>query len=161
MTKSITYGWVVLIAITVVAGFYACQKDRNMQVTIIGNWANTFRYAKAQLYTQTYTFNADSTMLFSSAVVDSASGNVLGYEYRSNGKFRLNGDQLKLYQLAIYENLSQTAMYSPLTQLTLIKADTVQTITINISSDGNTFHFVFPPCGPSANCIGEIDYKRK
>jgi hypothetical protein len=161
MTKSITYAWVVLIAITVVAGFYACQKDRNMQVNIIGNWANTFRYAKAQIYNQTYIFNADSTVQVSGTLRDSLSGKILGYQYMRNGKFRLNGDQLKLYKLVTYNNLTQSPGFPQIGQLTLITTDTLQTYTIKFNSTGNSFYFVYPPCGPSENCVGEIDFVRQ
>ena len=161
MKKSITYRWVILIAIAIVAGFYACKKDKTMPVTIIGNWVNTFSYAKAQVYNQTYIFNADSTVQVSGTLRDSTSGTILGYQYVRNGKFRLNGDQLKLYKLVSYNNLTQSAVFPQLGQLTLIEADTLQTYTIKFNSTGNSFYFVYPPCGPSENCLGEVDFNRK
>jgi hypothetical protein len=124
---STTYLWVILIAIAVVSGFYACKKGKNMPVTIIGNWVNTFKYAKAQVYNQTYIFNADSTVQVSGTLRDSTSGTILGYQYVRNGKFRLNADQLKLYKLVSYNNLTQSAAFPQLGQLTLIEADTLQT----------------------------------
>ncbi|MGZ3756936.1 MAG: hypothetical protein ACXVAY_16005 [Mucilaginibacter sp.] len=161
MKKSITYRWVILIAIAIVAGFYACKKDKSIPVTIIGNWVNTSRYAKGQVYNQTYIFNADSTVQVSGTLRDSTSGTILGYQYTRNGKFRLNGDQLKLYKLITYSNLTQSPVFPQLNQLSLLKTDTVQNYTIKFKANYSTFYFYYPPCGINENCLGEMDFIRQ
>lgn len=148
---------IVFIAIV----FYACKKDSNIKITIVGTWVNTIHYSKAQLYAQTFVFNTDSTVQISHTVVDSASGNRLGYQYLSNGKFRLNGDQLKLYKLVSLRDTIENTYYLPANQLTLMKKDTLQTYTIKINADGASFYFEYPPCPPNANCIGQVTFSKK
>jgi hypothetical protein len=156
-----TYFKAILGIVFIAIVFYTCKKDSNIKTGIFGTWVNTIHYSKAQLYAQTFVFNTDSTVQISRTVVDSASGNMLGYQYLSNGKFRLNGDQLKLYKLVSLRDTIANTYYLPANQLTAMKKDTLQTYIIKINADGNSFYFYYPPCPPNANCIGQLNFIKK
>lgn len=142
--------------------FYACKKDNNVPASIIGTWIASYNYPKAEIFNQTYIFKSDSTVQITRTVIDSASGKLLGYQYLSNGKFHLNGEQLKLYQLnTLYYNSQSGVNYVPITQLTSFKTDTLQTYTIKINPNNTSFYFYFPPCPASALCVMQFTYKRQ
>jgi len=140
----------------------ACKKDKNIKASIVGTWINSIAYAKAQQYKQTYVFNADSTVNITQAVVDSASGNVLGYMYSGSGKFRLNADEITFYNLASYRDTVTNSTYLPLNKLALIKTDTLENYNIIMADDMNSFHFIYYCLLTNAGCpIKQIIFTRQ
>jgi len=151
----------VTTLILLLTAFCACKKEKRANTSIIGAWTTSMNYDNSNVSEQTYKFNTDSTVRISKTIRDKATGVLLGYQYLSNGKFRLNGDQLKLYQLnSSYRNDADTT-FSPSAQLLPLPSDTLQTYTIKISADGTFFHFQYPPCPINASCVPELIYKRQ
>ncbi len=141
----------------------ACKKADTIQTSIVGTWNGGYKYNKGQVFTQTYVFNADSTVKITQIIADSASHNILGYRYLSNGKFRLNNEQITFYQLTtLYynDNGQGNVRYVPLAQLTPLKTDTLKTYNIKLSADYNQFYFNIV-CPLNADCAPPIVFSRQ
>ena len=152
----------LIAAIILLAGVYSCKKDSSLNTSLVGTWVRTSAFEKGEKVSQTYIFKTDSTVQITNTILDSASGNVLGYQFLSNGKFRLNNDQLRLYELnSLYNSKGLSPYYVPVSQLSPLTTDTLQTFTIKFDATYTTCTFIYPPCGPSANCIGQLSYKRQ
>jgi hypothetical protein len=139
---------------------YACKKDATVQSGLVGTWIYSHAYDKGEVYNQSYQFKSDSTVQITRTITDSASGKLLGYQYLSNGKFRLNADQLKLYKLSSFNYTGGSPYYTTIDKLPPYTTDTLQAHTINVSADNKSFFFVTPPCPPNANCTGILIFKR-
>ena len=150
------------IAAVLIVSLYTCKKDSSLNVSLVGIWVRTSAFEKGQIANQTYIFKTDSTVQITRTIVDSASGNLLGYQYLSTGKFRLNNDQLRLYKLNTrYNSNAFSPYYAPASQLMALTTDTLQSFTIKFDPAYTTCTFIYPPCGPNENCIGQLSYKRQ
>ncbi len=150
----------------ILTGIFGCRKNNNQQIGtgIIGVWVSDLPGTTAAITRETYQFNTDSTVLFTRVAVDVTTGSVLGYYYRSTGKFSFDGTTLKMYQLSNYSyyppggtGLYYTAQQnlSPITGFTEIDHP------LNFNGDHTVFNFVYPPCPINASCIGTYYYTKQ
>lgn len=139
----------------------ACKKSNSGgHVNIIGKWVGLYKYDNTRLRLHTYRFNTDSTVEATITITDSASGSLLGYQYKSNGRFHLNGESLKLYHLAAFRNNQDKAFVSQ-AELVPFVTDTLELYTIKFNNNKTSFYFYYPPCPPNASCAAQIIFKKQ
>jgi hypothetical protein len=154
-------GIAVLLTIIVILSFSACKKDYSAgHINIIGKWTGSYKYDNTSLRLHMFRFNADSTVEVTVTLTEPASGKLLGYQYKSNGRFHLNGESLKLYQLAAFYN-SQDKSAVPPENLVPLPADTTESYTIKVNNSRTSFYFDYPPCPPNASCLAKITYNKQ
>lgn len=129
-----------------------CKKD-TVKTDITGTWFHDTK-GTAWIQREAYQFNADSTMLFTRTILDTAHKQTLGYNYKLTGKYSLSGTTLKQYQLIAYVDMNTTMLpYTSLQSLVQTSTTTEQTLTIKFNADKRSFNIIYPPCPPNANCI--------
>lgn len=90
-----TVGLLTIVLLTVVS---ACKKDTAPQnVNIVGKWAQSqFKAAN------NYEFKSDLTFKYYTLATDSVTKKVLGYGSKTEGKYSIINDSLKLYAMVSY-----------------------------------------------------------
>lgn len=160
--KAYKFIFILILIPGLIAIIHGCKKDTIHKADIIGTWVASAYYNDAWVFKKTYRFSADSSVQVTNTINDKTSGKLLGYQFLVNGKFRLNGEHLKLFRLgALYINRSDTASFVPLEKLVPFPSDTLETYTIKISYANSLFYFYYPPCPANANCAATLIYKRE
>jgi hypothetical protein len=145
--KTIYKPGVIISALIVIliTAFSACKKDSTLYVSIIGKWSKS---ASGDL--QQYEFRRDLTYQMTAFTTDPATSKILGYRYKSIGKYRLKGEELTLYNITRYSN-SNSFSYGPETDL--VKTNGPETDTYYKAEVSNGNLSLFFSCGPAESCI--------
>ena len=132
-----------IIIIILITAFSACKKDSATKVNIVGKWSKS---ANADL--QQYEFRSNSTYQSAGFTIDPLTSKVLGYRYKSTGKYRLNGQELTLYNNITYSNPDGYGPETDLVKTNPYKAEIHYRA--EVSSGKLSLFF---SCGPTENCI--------
>jgi hypothetical protein len=143
--KTIYKPGVIISALIVIliTAFSACKKDSALNISIIGKWS---KLANGNL--QQYEFRRDSTYQSTLFATNPVTSKVLGYRYKSTGKYRLKGEELTFYNITHYSNPNS---YGPETDL--VKTNGPETETYYKAEVSNGKLSLFFICGPAASCI--------
>jgi hypothetical protein len=147
MKKTLTPVWAFgfLTAILLLT-FSACKKDAAAgRIDITGKWTKT----EFQGVTQ-YEFKSDHTVEFTVMATDSVTKKLIGYRYKSIGKFSVEGSELKMYDLTNFSNSKNS--FGPAEELVPIDGPKTAIYTISLNSDKNKLSLYFT-CPPNANCV--------
>jgi len=149
-----------IIAI-VMFGVYSC-KNKSAGTGVMGTWTATAPFHnKGQEYKETYRFLTDSTFRLGCTVTDSATGAQLGYRLASSGRFRVNGDQLKLYKMISAADTLKNVDYLEMGHLKFIRADSLRNYTIKFNPGDTTLYFAGQSCPALVNCKGHLVYSKQ
>lgn len=131
-----------MLSIVITIVFYACSKDASNNVSIAGKWSKS-----STGYLQQYEFKGDMTYQLNAYATDPSTSAVLGYQYKSLGKYKLEGDKLTLSGIKSFYNASG---YGPETSLTETGSPGSEIYTVKITNNKLELHFT---CPPNANCV--------
>ena len=133
------------LIVILITAFSACKKDSTLYVSIIGQWSKS---ANGDL--QQYEFRRDLTYQMTAFATDPATSKVLGYRYKSTGKYRLKGEELTFYNITHYSNPNSFS-YGPETDL--VKTNGSETETYYKAEVSTGKLSLFFSCGPTESCI--------
>lgn len=139
----------------------SCSKDDRNHLNVNdlqGIWYNEdYLQEYNRISRLEYNFKSDNTLEVLRLELSNDSGNILGYRFRTTGNYSLSDDQILFYNLSAYINDDTQGSCTEIADLKLI--DQIihdYTVTCKIEDNGSRIVFIFPPCGPAANCIGSI-----
>ncbi|HTE01121.1 MAG TPA: hypothetical protein VK668_17645 [Mucilaginibacter sp.] len=135
-----------LLAVVLVLTFSACKKDAaGGNVNITGEWA------KAQFQgLEKYAFKSDGTVEYNIMATDSVTKRVIGYRYKSVGKYSVNNAELTMYDLKTFSNINNN--FGPVAELVPVDGQKTITYTISVNSQKNKLSLFFT-CPANADCV--------
>ena len=151
-----------------IAVFLSCSVDDDNSLNadkIEGVWENTNEIASGDFpnledenyeYVLQYKFLSDRSFERYSFIRNTETDSIAGYNSKSQGNFSTKGNRMEL--LFDQYNNTETAEFQTLDELTLVQEDVEWSFNFSVNQDELLFDF--DPCGPLANCIGEIKLKR-
>jgi len=134
----------LLVAVLVLT-FYACKKDAaSGSIDITGKWVKTEFQGLEQ-----YEFKSDHTVEYDVIATDSITKKVIGYRYKSVGKYSVKNSELTMYDLANFSNSKNS--FGPAVEL--VPTDSTKTLayTISLNNQKNKLSFYFT-CPLDADC---------
>lgn len=149
-----------LIAFAVIA---SCKKDSSKNSnnnSLVGTWENKQIYPNASAHSETYTFNGDGTFETSSTVSDAVTNQLLGYFYKSTGKYVLSGDELSFTNVVYYGIPNNGSSAVPENQLVLGSQTYNNPYSVGYNAKKDSLSLLIH-CPPNASCIGLLWYKKK
>lgn len=107
-------------------------------------------------YVTQYKFLSDRSFESYFFVRNTETDSIVGYNSKSKGNFSTKGNRMEL----LYDqyNNTESAEFQTLDELILVQEDLEWSFNFSVNQDELLFDF--DPCGPLANCIGEIKLKR-
>lgn len=142
------------LIVILITAFSACKKDSTLYVSIIGKWSKS-----ASDNLQQYQFRDDLTYQSTTFATDPATSKILGYSYKSTGKYRLKGEELMLYNITYYSNPNNFSYGS---ESDLVKTNGPETETYYKAEVSNGNLSLFFSCGPAESCIpSPIVYRKQ
>jgi len=142
LTLARTYGFLTALLLLIL---FACKKDgANGGTDLIGKWAKVEFQGIQQ-----YEFKSDHTVEFTIMATDSVTKKVLGYRYKSVGRYSVENSELKMYDLANFSNSRNT--FGPVEELIPIDGPKTLTYTISLNSGNNKLSLYFT-CPPNVDC---------
>jgi hypothetical protein len=138
---------VIIIALTgvIISGIFACSKDQKLNTNnVYGTWKKSFAGGSQQ-----YEFKSDSTFIFSDLATEPVTGKVLGYHYKSTGKYRIKQSDLTLYDVKLFVN--SKGDYSSEAELSETK-EAAPSIVYKLKMEKKTISLSFD-CPINASCI--------
>jgi hypothetical protein len=154
----------ILLILTLILPFIGgCKKDKEVKnpltQQIVGQWTlhtpargSMDRPTRAQ-----YTFDNDGDFQYSNLVLEPLTNQVLGYQSKSEGKYRIEGDEIVFYDIVVYRNEYSKNGYSREDELVKRTSVTSKAFVV-ITKDVLKLDF---PCPPYVACIGVFWYQRK
>jgi hypothetical protein len=157
--KPFVYLIFMLIALAVITG---CKKDssKNNNTPIVGTWENKQIYPNASAHSQTFTFNSDGSFVTSATVSDPVTNQLLGYFYKSTGKYVLTGGDLSFTNVVYYGIPNNGSSAVPENQLVVGSQTYNSPYSVGFSAKKDSLSLLIH-CPPNANCIGLLWYKKK
>jgi hypothetical protein len=142
----------ILAALSVLT-FSTCKKDTAAGSTsIIGKWANN-AFANTVCVNaaviQHYEFKSNDSVEFYDYKIDTLTKKILGYGFRSTGKFKIQNSVLTMYNLINFSN--STGDFVPLAQLVQEGSSGTETCTFALNGPKNQLSLYFT-CPPNADC---------
>lgn len=142
-----------------------CSKDELIKIneeTLMGVWYEEFSIEEEnQISRLEYFFNDANKYEVLRKRIDITTGVVLGYRHRQLGDYKIENDQLTFYNLETYSNDDIQGSYADINSLKLIsQSENSYSVTIEFRDSEKTLIFIYPPCPPNANCIGQKTLKR-
>ncbi len=145
----------------------SCQKEELLeeieQIHLKGVWYEEEYLEDYNIISRLeYHFKEDSVLEVYRMEINAETGKLIGYRFKALGKYSLEGHELSFTYLKTYVN---DALYlvPHAHRNEYVGEDIPQThsVTIEISKDGNTLVFYYPPCLPNANCISSKTFKKQ
>ena len=129
---------------------------------IVGTWFKTDSIENSS-YDQSleYTFNVDNTMVVYRIVLDNNTSETIGYRYKANGTYRLNGTELNMQLFEIYGHDDTMGLFSSIENLKLTGETRTESPSITFSQDKNDLTLNYLPCSTSENCINSQTFQKK
>ena len=138
-----------LLAVPLILSFAACKKSATGgSIGLTGTWTN--KTLGAPDIVQLYNFKSNDSVEFYDYKIDTNTGKILGYGYKTIGKYKLENATLTMYNLASF--LNPAGGFGPLSQLAPGNGSVTETYTIAIDSQKKQLSLYFT-CPPSADCI--------
>jgi hypothetical protein len=156
MKKTLTLSLVFsLLAVFLVINFSACKKNAaSGRIDITGKWVKTEFQGIQQ-----YEFKSDHSVEFDVFATDSVTKAIIGYRYKSVGKYNIKNDTLTMFDLINYSNSKNS--FGPLTDLIPINGTTTITYTFSMNNQKTKLSFYFN-CPFNADCVpSPIVYARQ
>jgi hypothetical protein len=154
----------LLILILIIPFIGGCKKEKNIEKEnpfkrqIVGQWTlNTAERGTIKPTYEQYTFDSENNFQFFRLVREVATNQILGYQSKKTGKYRIEGEKLIFYDTTTYTNDFSKGQYS--SEDKLIKT-TSETYRASISINNNVLILSFP-CPPNVDCFGTYIYQRK
>jgi hypothetical protein len=138
----------------------SCSKDDRDNINyddILGIWyQEEYLEEYDRISRLEYNFREDQTLEVLRIEIKSDSRNVLGYRFRTLGNYELFNNQISFFNLICYGNNDTKEAYTELENLELVdnSVNDHYTVTCKIEDSGKKIIFIYPPCGPTQNCIG-------
>jgi hypothetical protein len=138
----------------------SCSKDDRADLDvndILGIWyQEDFLQEYGRISRLEYNFKDDLSLEVLRIELNPDTRDVLGYRFRTLGNYALLNSQISFFNLTSYTNNDTQGSYTELENLDLINdsVNSQYTVTCKIEDGGNKIVFIYPPCGPAANCIG-------
>ena len=155
MKKSLTLSLIFsLLVAFLMLTFFACKKSSTgVNADITGKWVKTYFQNMEQ-----YQFNSDHTVEFDALQTDSVTKVVIGYRYKSVGKYTIKNDSLIMFDLSNYSNSKNS--FGPVTDLTPTSGSATVSYAFSLNDQKNTLSLYFT-CPINADCIpSPIVYNR-
>jgi hypothetical protein len=142
----------ILVALLVLT-FSTCKKDTAAGSTsIIGKWANNAFgntvWANPEVI-QHYEFKSNDSVEFYDYKIDTITKKILGYGFRSTGKYKVVNSVLTMYNLINFSNT--TGEFVPLAQLVQEGSSGTENYTFTLNSQNNQLSLYFT-CPANADC---------
>lgn len=153
-----------IIALLVVLTLMTACNDKEQDLTWLeGTWvsAENYAYDDATTSSQLYRFKEDGTFFVLNRVINNGNVNdVLGYTYFAEGLFILNESVLKLSFEEIYYNDDSLPYQNEIEDLVPSEDRFDEEFRVLFNQDQSELKLIYPPCPPSANCIGNQSFNR-
>ena len=155
--KSITF---CFFACFFIFDFIGCSKEDSIiqnEKHLTGIWheeeylSEYNRISKLQ-----YNFRENDSLEVLRMEIEIDSRKILGYRYRTLGKYKITDDHITFYNLVSYSNDDTQGSYTEIENLQLVNGSDGDSyiVTYKIEEYGNKLFLIYPPCGPAENCIG-------
>jgi hypothetical protein len=147
----------------------SCKKDsakNNVAKTnneaIIGTWENRQIYPSASGRSQVYIFNQDGSFESKFAVTNPVNNQIVGYTYKTTGKYALTTDQLVFSNVIGYGIKDNGTTPTPVPEGQLVSngqlGANIFSIGFNTKKDSLS---MLIHCPPNADCIGITWFQKK
>ncbi|WP_295716657.1 hypothetical protein [Mucilaginibacter sp.] len=137
-TLTLTRIFFSFLATILVFAFSACKKDVSSgTVDITGKWAKTGFQGIDQ-----YEFKNDYTVEYNALATDSVTKKIIGYRFRTKGKYSIKKDSLIMFDLANYSNSKHT--FGPASELCPLMAPKELVIPYHSTRRKINFYFTSP-----------------
>jgi hypothetical protein len=158
--RSKVFYFLALCLFSIIA-FNSCRKDKEntaIEQKLFGKWYRENSWDDHQVYHEEYNFTSDHHIEITGTAIASATHELKGYISKRTGTFVIKGDSLIVHNLNIYTN-GGVAVNS----INQLKFDgTYPTYSQKVAFfKPNLLYLIFPPCGPAADCIGNLVLMRK
>ncbi len=113
-----------------------------------------------------YRLNSNDKFEVFRKTLDATTQEVLGYTFKQLGDFNVDGNQLTFFNIESFRNLTS----EPFTEIeNLIQIFPTEpnsnfnffSVIIEFKNNNNTLVFIYPPCGPTENCIESQTFVRE
>ncbi|OKS89426.1 hypothetical protein [Mucilaginibacter polytrichastri] len=145
----------------------SCKKDstkNNVAKTnneaIVGTWENPQIYPSATGRSQVYIFNQDGTFESKFAVIDPVNNQIVGYTYKSTGKYALTSNQLVFSNVTGYSIKDNGTTPVPESQLVNVGQLGANTFSIGFTTKKDSLSMLIN-CPPNADCTGITWFQKK
>jgi hypothetical protein len=135
------------------------EKENPLKQQIVGQWT-LHTPARGRMDRPTlaqYTFDNDGNYQYFNLVLEPLTNQVLGYQSKSEGKYRIEGDEIVFYDIVDYRNEYSKNGYSREDELVKTTSVTSKAFVV-ITKDVLKLNF---PCPPYVACIGVFWYQRQ
>ena len=145
-TLTLTRIFFSFLAAILVFAFSACKKDASSgTVDITGKWAKIQFQGIEQ-----YEFKNNNTFEYNTLATDSVTKKILGYRFRTIGKYRIKKDSLIMLDLVNYSNSKNS--FGPATELVPAGSSKTGGYTISLNAQKNKLSLYFT-CPFNADCV--------
>ena len=135
-----------VLAAVLVFTFSACKKDASSgTIDITGKWAKTEFQGINQ-----YEFKNDNTVEYNIIATDSVTKKIIGYRFRTIGKYSVKKDSLIMFDLVNYSNSKNS--FGPATELVPINGSKTVGYSISLNAQKNKLSLYFT-CPFNADCV--------
>jgi hypothetical protein len=145
----------------------SCKKDsskNNVAKTnneaIIGTWENRQIYPSATGRSQVYIFNQEGAFESKSAVINPISNQIVGYTYKTTGKYTLTSDLLVFSNVTSYGIKDNGTSPVPESQLVSVGQLGANTFSVGFTAKRDSLSMLIH-CPPNADCIGITWFQKK
>jgi hypothetical protein len=125
--------------------FSACKKDAGGPLNITGKWAiQQFQGI------QQYEFKNGNQFQYDIIATDSVTKKIIGYRFRSTGKYSIKNDSLIMFDQVNYSNSKNS--YGPVTELTPVDGPKTVAYGLSLNGQKNKLSLYFT-CPFNASCV--------
>lgn len=133
--------------------FSTCKKS-DIATIITGKWAKIEFQGIQQ-----YKFNSDKTFEYDAFATDSVTKAVLGYWYKTTGKYTITNSQITFYSIQTFSTPGST--FVPASALVAINGSTTVSYTFTLDNEQRKLSLYFT-CPPYADCVpSPLVYQRQ
>lgn len=147
--------------------FTNCSQDEQTSINtakLLGVWIEDSALdIENQISRLEYHFNDKTKFEVLRKTIDKTTGEVLGYTFRQLGDFNISGDQLTFFNTESFFIEINQEPYTEIDNLTPIFSSEpqIQSLRITFKDNDKILVFLYPPCGPTENCIDSQTFKKE
>ncbi|HEY4324301.1 MAG TPA: hypothetical protein VGN20_09950 [Mucilaginibacter sp.] len=145
------------LAALLILALSTCKKDVSSgDAWIVGKWSNRFLISRDIV--QQYQFKSNDSVEFYAFKIDTVTKSIIGYSYRTIGKYKVDGKELTLYGTTSFLNPANG--FGSIAQLVKSSGPTTSMFNFSLNDKKNQLSFYFV-CPLNADCIASpvIYYK--
>jgi len=130
---------------------------------ILGSWVNANEIGDHPgLITELlYHFDSENAVRIERTVIDMQTEEVLGFRYFAEGEYTLNGSDLTVHRMEVYNSDGVASLFTDRTDLTLSDDTKEEKVRVTFEDSFNRLIFDYEPCGPYANCIEQQSFVKR